>query len=285
MASLFIDFLMLLLLQAVLGFDNLLYISLESKRAPEAKQKFVRVMGISVAVGLRLILLFIILKLVAMLQSAFWSVDSDIFHIELSGHALITLFGGGFILYTATKEIVHMLTYDPSHHATKKPGSVALIITSIVMMNLVFSFDSILSAMAIASEPYKLTESFTLNQFWVMAVCIVISGILMIVLADTVTEFLKKNRMYEVVGLFILFIVGIYLLTEGAYLAEMKFFGHKITKMTKTTFYFVIAVLFIIEIVQGRYKRNLAKKQDHLIDKAKEKGIIKDDQIVNEHHV
>ncbi len=281
MASLLIDFLMLLLLQAVLGFDNLLYISLESKRAPEPKQKFVRLMGISVAVGLRLVLLFVILKLVAMLQSAFWSVDNSWFHIELTGHALITLFGGAFILYTATKEIVHMLTYDPAHHATKKAGSVPLIIASIVMMNLVFSFDSILSAMAIANAPYQLTESFALDQFWVMAVCIVISGILMIVLADAVTDFLKKNRMYEVVGLFILFIVGIYLLTEGAYLAEMKFFGHKISKMTKATFYFVIAVLFIIEIVQGRYKKNLMKKQDLIVDKAKEKGIIKDDEIVH----
>ena len=281
MASLLIDFLMLLLLQAVLGFDNLLYISLESKRAPEAKQKFVRLMGISVAVGLRLVLLFVILKIVAKLQKPFWDVDNDLFHIALDGHALITLFGGAFILYTATKEIVHMLTYDPSHHATKKKGSVGLIIASIVMMNLVFSFDSILSAMAIANTPYQLTESFTLDQFWVMAVCIVISGILMIVLADTVTEFLKKNRMYEVVGLFILFIVGIYLLTEGAYLAEMEFFGHKISKMTKTTFYFVIAVLFIIEIVQGRYKKNLMKKQDLIVDKAKEKGIIQDDEIVH----
>ena len=266
MAQHLLDFFMLLLLQAVLGFDNLLYISLESKRAPEAKQKFVRLMGISVAVGLRLVLLFVILKLVEMVTEPFWSVHTSAFGMDLSGEALITLFGGGFILYTATKEIVHMLTYDPAHHAQKKPGSVGLIITSIVMMNLVFSFDSILSAMAIS------------ENYYVMGAAIVISGILMIVLADAVTNFLKKNRMYEVVGLFILFIVGILLVSEGAHKAHLEFFGHHVKAMTKTTFYFVIAVLFIIEIVQGRYKRNLAKKQDHIVDVAK-----KADKNLNDH--
>ena len=248
------DFFMLLLLQAVLGFDNLLYISLESKRAPEEKQKFVRVTGISVAIGLRIVLLFVILKLVKALQAPFWSVDTESFSIGLSGHALITLIGGAFILYTATKEIMHMLAYEEAHHGEKQKGSVAKVITSIVLMNLVFSFDSILSAMAIS------------EVFPVMAAAIVISGILMIVMSDIITEFLKTNRIYEVVGLFILFIVGILLLSEGAHLAHMTFFGHEVKAMTKTTFYFVIGVLIIIEIVQGRYQKNLLRKKKHLLE-------------------
>jgi len=97
MAQHLLDFLMLLLLQAVLGFDNLLYISLESKRAPEAKQKFVRLMGISVAVGLRLVLLFVILNLVKLVKKPFWSEHNGVFGIDLSGEALITLFGGAFM--------------------------------------------------------------------------------------------------------------------------------------------------------------------------------------------
>ena len=245
--------LMLILLQAVLGFDNLLYISLESKRASLEKQKFVRVTGISVAIVLRVILLFVILNLVQKLQTPFWSFHHEMFGVEMSGHALITLIGGVFILYTATKEIIHMLSYEEAHHGDKNAGSVKLIITSIVAMNLVFSFDSILSAMAITME------------FWIMAVAIVISGILMIALSDVITQFLKKNRMYEVVGLFILFIVGILLVTEGAHLAHLEFFGHHIQAMTKTTFYFVIAVLFIIEVVQGRYQNNLLRRKEHLL--------------------
>ncbi len=249
------DLFMLIILQAVLGFDNLLYISLESKRAPEDRQKFVRVTGISVAIVLRVVLLFVILNLVEKLQTAFWTYHSDAFDVAMTGHALITLIGGAFILYTATKEIMHMLSYEEAHHGKKKAGSVSKIITSIVVMNLVFSFDSILSAMAITTV------------FWVMATAIVISGILMISLSDVITNFLHKNRMYEVVGLFILFIVGIMLITEGAHLAHLEFFGHKVHAMTKTTFYFVIAVLFIIEIVQGKYQKNLLRKKNQLLNK------------------
>jgi len=252
MANLF-DLFMLIILQAVLGFDNLLYISLESKRAPGPKQKFVRVTGISVAIGLRIILLFVILKLVESLKASFWDVDTNSFHMEMSGHALITLIGGVFILYTAVKEIFHMIGMEEAHHEQKKPGSVAKIITSIVIMNLVFSFDSILSAMAITTT------------FWVMATAIIIGGILMIALSDVITEFLKKNRMYEVLGLFILLIVGIMLVTEGAHLAHMKFFGQEIQAMTKTTFYFVIAVLVLIDIVQGQYQKKLLRRKQQLL--------------------
>jgi predicted tellurium resistance membrane protein TerC len=97
---------------------------------------------------------------------------------------------------------------------------------------------------------------------WVMATAIVISGILMIWLADHVAVFLEKNRMYEVLGLFILFVVGIMLLTEGGHLAHLALFGQHIVPMTKTTFYFVIVVLVLTDLVQSRYqKKLLAKRQ------------------------
>ena len=132
----------------------------------------------------------------------------------------------------------------------KKPKSVTNVIISIVIMNLVFSFDSILGAIALT------------DVFWVMATAIVIGGLIMIWLAGHVTEFLRKNRMYEVLGLFILLIVGIMLLSEGGHLAEMELFGNAVTAMSKTTFYFVIAVLILIDIVQSRYQKNLNKKLD-----------------------
>ena len=111
--------------------------------------------------------------------------------------------------------------------------------------NLLFSFDSILGAVALT------------DVFWVMAVAIIISGVLMMVLADTVSEFLKKNRMYEVLGLFILFLVGVMLVTEGGHLAHLKLMGHPIHPMEKSTFYFVLIVLVLVDIVQGRYQKKL----------------------------
>ena len=90
-----------------------------------------------------------------------------------------------------------------------------------------------------------------------MATAIVIGGLLMIWLSDHVTEFLKKNRMYEVVGLFILLLVGVMLLSEGGHLSHLELFGTEITAMSKGTFYLVIAVMVVVELVQSRYQKRL----------------------------
>lgn len=244
--------LMLVMLQAVLGFDNLLYISLESKRAPEDKQRMVRIWGIGLAVVLRIALLFILLKMMSSFQASWFTIDTHALHVDMNFTSAVTLFGGGFIIYTAVKEILHMVTLDEGHGESKGSASVAKTVSLIVMMNVIFSFDSILSAMAIT----KVT--------WIMVTAIVISGILMIALADTVSTFLQKNRLYEVLGLFILFIVGILLLSEGGELAQLSFWGHPVEHMSKGTFYFVIATLVIVDVVQGRYQKKLmAQKERH----------------------
>ena len=126
------------------------------------------------------------------------------------------------------------------------------VVTSIVIMNLVFSFDSILAAIGLTSEIENATTAFI-----VMAIAIVISGLLMLFLADKISVFLAKNRMYEVLGLFILFIVGIMLVTEGGHLAHLKLFGNEIVPMSKTTFYFVLVILIIVDVVQGRYQKKI----------------------------
>lgn len=242
-----IDLLLLVMLQAVLGFDNLLYISLESQRAPADKQAAVRKWGIALAVFFRIILLFLILKMVEKFQTELFSINWEgVIEGTFNFHAVIVLFGGVFILYTAMKEILHMMKLEEAGNAAdRKPKSVFEIIFLIVAMNVVFSFDSILSAMAIS------------KVFAVMATAIIIGGILMIVLADTVSDFLQKNRMYEVVGLFILFLVGVMLLSEGGHLSHLTLFGNEITQMSKTTFYFILVIIIVIDIVQSRYQKKL----------------------------
>ena len=244
---------LLTLLQAVLGFDNLLYISLESKRAPIDKQRFVRRLGIGIAIVLRILLLFVLLSLINYFQDPLFGIHlGSLVEGQFSGHSLIVLLGGVFIIYTAIKEIFHMISVEQLGEETRKPRSVGITITWIVLMNLVFSFDSILSAIA-------LTE-----VFWVMASASVIGGVLMIWLSDHVTTFLQKNRMYEVLGLFILFVVGIMLLTEGSHLAHLTLGGNGITPMSKTTFYFVIGVLVLCDVVQGRYQRKILVKRERM---------------------
>jgi predicted tellurium resistance membrane protein TerC len=238
----------LVLLQAVLGFDNLLYISLESKHAPIEKRQMVRSWGIGIAIFLRIGLLCFLVYLKDWFeQTTLPKIDLKVFEASFSLHSLIVLAGGGFIIYTAMKEIWHMtrLEHDKHGGVEKEKKTVGSVIFWIVLMNLVFSFDSILSAMALS------------EVFWVMAAAIVISGVMMVWLSDHVATFLEKNRMYEVLGLFVLFVVGVMLVSEGGHLARINLFGSEVEPMTKTTFYFVLAVLVLTDIVQSRYQKKL----------------------------
>ena len=246
-----ITLLMLVMLQAVLGFDNLLYISLESKKAHIESQYYVRKMGIGLAIVFRIVLLFVLVKLIGYFQDPVLHIPfENVIEGHFNIHSIIVLIGGVFIVFTAMKEIWHMVSFqDFTVSSSESKSSVSKIITMIVVMNVVFSFDSILSAMALT------------DVLWIMTTAIVIGGLLMIWLSEKVTDFLTKNRMYEVLGLFILFIVGIMLLTEGGHLAHLELFGEEIVPMSKTTFYFVIVILVLIDIVQGRYQKKIINAQ------------------------
>ena len=255
---------MLVLLQAVLGFDNLLYISLESKRAPEEHQSSVRKWGIGIAVGLRIVLLFLLITMIGAFTDPWFKIPwGGVIEGTFNLHSLIVLLGGVFILYTAMKEIFHMIVVENFHTEIKRESaSASSVVMKIVFMNAVFSFDSILSAIALVSDSSSNAgESISSTNFWIMVIAIMTGGGLMIWLADSVSEFLQRNRMYEVLGLFILFVVGILLLSEGGELAHLKLFGNEVHAMSKATFYFVITVLVLTEVVQSRYKKKLLQQQ------------------------
>ncbi|MBT2129753.1 tellurium resistance protein TerC [Planktotalea lamellibrachiae] len=255
------NLLMLCFLQAVLGFDNLLYISIESQRAPVAHQAAVRFWGIILAVILRVVLLFAMIKLIGAMSEPFFTFNfPGLLEGGVNFATLVFVFGGIFIIYTAVKEISHMLSVDHlntdvSHKSGK---SAAKVVAMIVLMNLIFSFDSVLSALAIT------------DVFPVLAAAILLSGLAMLLLADGVTRFLEKNRMYEVLGLFILLIVGVVLLGEAGPAAAhamhddsltIKVFGYDIVPMSKSTFYFSVVVLFVVEAIQSGYSRKLAAER------------------------
>jgi len=241
---------MLILLQAVLGFDNLLYISLESAKVEEKYQSMVRKLGILIALVLRIVLLFLIFNVIKYFQDPILNFEFvNILEASFNVHSIIVLVGGVFIIYTAMKEISHMLILDDvglhlqGHHKSSLCKSISLI----VIMNMVFSFDSILSAIALS------------DIFLTMAIAIIISAFLMVALADRVADFLNKNRMYEVLGLFILLIVGVMLISEGGHLAHLKVFGFSIEPMAKSTFYFVVITMVLVEMAQSKYQKKLLK--------------------------
>ncbi len=260
-----INLAVLCFLQAVLGFDNLLYISIESKRAPVAQQKSVRMWGILIAVALRVVLLFVMIRLIDALSEPFYTFQWEgVITGAVNFATVVFVFGGIFIMYTAVKEIAHMLSMDHLDHDVEGKGgkSAVQVVLLIVFMNLIFSFDSVLSALAIT------------DVFPILATAILLSGLAMLLLADGVTKFLENNRMYEVLGLFILLIVGVVLLGEAGQAAvhgveamgvphdeakklALHIFGQEIVPMSKSTFYFSVVVLVAVEIIQSGYSRKL----------------------------
>ena len=239
----------LIFLQAVLGFDNLLYISIESQRAPVESQAKVRQMGIMVALALRVVLLFVIMSLLESFSSPLFGIHwTGVIEGDFTFSTLIFLAGGAFLMWTAVKEISHLLAIEHLERAAREAPAkpAAQVVAMIVLMNLIFSFDSILSALAIT------------KVFFVLATAIVISGVLMLVLADSVSDFIERNRKYEVLGLFILLIVGVVLLGEGGHEAHLTLWGFRVEAMSKATFYFAIAVLVVVDLLQTRYQAKLA---------------------------
>ena len=248
---------MLCFLQAVLGFDNLLYISIESQRAPVAQQAAVRFWGIIIAVALRIVLLFVMVQLLSALEAPFLVLDyPGIITGGVNFATIVFVLGGIFIIYTAVKEIGHLLAVEHLDEDVEGKGakSAAQVVMLIVFMNLIFSFDSVLSAIAIT------------DVFWVLATAIILSGLAMLLLANTVTRFLEANRMFEVLGLFILLIVGVVLLGEAGVAAEhathdeamaIHILGYPLVPMSKTTFYFAVVVLVAVEVIQSGYARKL----------------------------
>jgi len=270
---------MLISLQAVLGIDNLLYISFESKKAPPESVARARKIGIMLAIVLRVGLLFLLVSLIDLFQDELFGINiGDVLHSSFSGHSIIVLLGGIFIIYTAVKEIWHLISHENIADYKIKGGqqSTAKTIFMICLMNIVFSFDSVLGGLALTSSMDNYALEMTLQS-----IAVVISGLIMIFMADGVAKFLQKNRMFEVLGLFVLFIVGIMLLTEGGHLAHIKIFGNEIVPMSKTTFYFVLVVLIVVDVIQTRYQKKIIKLEQLEAERRKNQEGTPDDTSQN----
>jgi predicted tellurium resistance membrane protein TerC len=234
-------------LETVLGFDNLLYITIEAKRVEAARQAGVRRLGTLVAIAMRILLLFVVLQLIAMFQAPLFGLSTVVVAGQFNGHSLIVLAGGLFLINTAMREIAHLLRVEDlaGEAGGGRQRGIAAALFWIAVMNIVFSFDTVLSAVALS------------KNLIVMSAAIVLSGLLMLLLADRVAAFLHRNRLYEVLGLFILLLVGVMLLADGGSIAHLAFFGYPIEPMSKTTFYFVVGALVIVDVLQGRFQKKL----------------------------
>ena len=191
----------LVVMEVVLGIDNLIFISILSNKLPEANRQKVRRIGISLALIMRLILLSTIAWIVSLTQAAF-----TLFGNEFSWKDLILIAGGLFLVWKATKEIHHTMDPAPSNDILDKDvviNGVGSAIIQIIILDLVFSIDSILTAVG-------MTEHLP-----IMVVAVLVAVAVMLLAADPLANFINKNPTVVMLALGFLLMIGMVLIADG----------------------------------------------------------------------
>jgi predicted tellurium resistance membrane protein TerC len=241
-------------LEIVLGIDNIIFISIASSKLPEHQQKKATNIGLLLAMVLRIVLLFGISYLTA-LNAPFWHINLPWVQAGISGQAVILFAGGLFLIYKSTKEI-HEKVEEPEHdkEEVEKQSSSSLsnAIVQIMLINIVFSFDSILTAIGMTNG----ISSNPTDALIIMIIAVVISVIIMMIFAHPIGKFVNKHPSIQVLGLSFLILIGFMLIAEAAHLSHMNMFGATIGAIPKGYLYFTISFSMLIEFLNMRMRKN-----------------------------
>lgn len=246
--DLIIAFLTLTFLEVVLGVDNIIFISILSGRFPVEQRKKLMQIGLFLAMIMRVLLLMGVNWLTGM-QNTLIHFDSKYFSSNISIQTLILLAGGLFLIYKSTHEIFEKVEMELEEDTTdKKPAfSFSRALFQIVLIDIVFSFDSILTAVGLTNGiPYAL---------WIMIAAVVIAITIMIGFADPVSRFVNKHPSLQILGLSFLLLIGFMLITEAASLSETVIIGSTISTIPKGYLYFAIAFSLGVEMLNMRIRK------------------------------
>jgi predicted tellurium resistance membrane protein TerC len=256
-----IALLTLTFLEIILGIDNIIFISIAAGKLQPSQRRKATNLGLLLAMLMRIALLFGITWL-TQLKEPFLYFDQTGFRGAVSGQALI-LFGGGlFLLYKSTKEI-HEKVEDRGHdeREIKKSRSTSLLnaIIQIMVINIVFSFDSILTAIGMTNgiSPNP-TDALIL-----MIVAVVISVVIMMLFANPVGKFVDQHPSIQILGLSFLILIGFMLIAEAAHLSHLVVFENEIGSIPKGYLYFAIAFSLGVEFLDLRRLRNREDTDGH----------------------
>ena len=241
-------------LEIVLGIDNIIFISIAAGKLEQKNRKKATNLGLLLAMGMRIVLLFGITWLTS-LKKPFLVLNESWVHGGISWQALILFLGGLFLLYKSTKEI-HEKVEDRGHdeREVKKGQSSSLTnaIVQITVINIVFSFDSILTAIG-------MTNGISPNPndaLILMIVAVVISVLIMMLFANPVGEFVTKHPSIQVLGLSFLILIGFMLIAEAAHISHLVIFNNEVGTIPKGYLYFAIAFSLMVEFLDMRMKKN-----------------------------
>lgn len=218
-------------LELVLGIDNILVISILVSKIEKAKRDFVRILGLSLAMVVRIIMLFILLKLATLTNPVV---------SQFSIRDLILMAGGMFLLWKAVSEIHHTIEAAEEHHENHSGGSAVLTaaISQIVLLDIVFSIDSVITAIGLT------------NKVWVIITAVTASFAVLLFFAKPVGEFILKRPSIKILALSFLITIGITIFMEGM---------HK--HVPKAYIYLPMGFALFVEALQLRYEHNKAKKK------------------------
>lgn len=243
-----VAFLTLTFLEIVLGIDNIIFISLSAGKLPENQIKKATNIGLLLAMAFRIILLIGVSYIIAM-KDALFTIDFSWFQAGVSGQSLILLGGGIFLLYKSTHEIhqkVEGIEDEKSGNKAVKP-SLSSVIFQIVLIDIVFSFDSVLTAVGMTNG---------LNgALIIMIAAVIVSIIIMMVFAVPVGKFVNKHPTVQMLALSFLILIGFMLVTESAHLSNAVIFGQHVGAIPKGYLYFAIAFSLGVEALNMKMRK------------------------------
>jgi predicted tellurium resistance membrane protein TerC len=215
----------LIALEVILGIDNIIFISILSDKLPPNQRDKLRYWGIGLAMVIRLCLLGLISWILKLDSTLFTVAD-----VAISGKGIILILGGIFLLYKSSKEIFQNTETDNGELEMKtKKGSFKKLLSEIIILDLVFSVDSIITAVGMVKE------------LWIMYTAVIVAVGIMLLASRPIGNFIQKHPSFKILALCFLMMIGVSLIAEGLHFA-----------IPKGYIYFSMAFAFFVDIIQMR---------------------------------
>ena len=235
-------------LEIVLGIDNIIFISIATSKLPKDQQRKGTNIGLVLAMIFRIILLLGISYLIAM-KEPWFTIDTSWLTTQVTGQSIILILGGIFLLYKSTSEIHHKVEgiVEGETVPKKKVSTLSKVIVQIVLIDIVFSFDSVLTAVGMTNGVE--------GALIIMITAVVVSMLIMMIFANPVGKFVNKHPTIQMLALSFLILIGFMLITEGAHLANTVIFHQHIGAIPKGYLYFAIAFSLGVEALNMRIRK------------------------------
>lgn len=222
-----IAFLTLVLLELVLGVDNVIFISILSGKLPVAQQGRARSLGILLAIGSRIVLLFSLSWIIGLTEPLF-----SVWEYRISGRDLILIVGGLFLLAKSTHEIHQKLEGETGHASARIAPSFTSVVVQILLLDVVFSLDSVITAVGMVDE------------LVIMIAAVVVAAIVMVASAGPISRFVDRHPTIKMLALSFLLLIGFTLIVEGLH-----------QHIPKGYIYFAMAFSVFVELLNLRMRK------------------------------